>query len=99
MIVRTSFFQERQQTLLLHGEKGSIFLPNAFIPSGENAFLFVKADNKSQIEEIENVDQYSLLVQEFGKQISDRQNLNTHYERYLKNTQTFEELLTLRDRG
>ena len=99
VIIRTSFFQERQQTLMLQGEKGTIFLPNAFIPSGDKASLFIKTNKNSCIKEIENIDQYSLLIREFGKQISGKQNLNIQYERYVKNTKILEMLLKLREKG
>lgn len=99
VVIRTSFFQERQQTLMLQGEKGTIFLPNAFIPSGDKALLFIKINKDSWIKEIENVDQYSLLIREFGKQISGKQNLNIQYERYVKNTKILEMLLKLREKG
>lgn len=94
-IIRTSFLQERRQTLLLYGEKGNILLPNAFIPTGDKVFLVIKTQTDSWIEEIENVDQYGLLAQLFRKLILSKQSMNIFYERYLRNMWTIEKFLKI----
>ncbi|ODS40126.1 MAG: hypothetical protein A7315_09520 [Candidatus Altiarchaeales archaeon WOR_SM1_79] len=96
-IIRTSFLQDRKQTLLLYGEKGNIFLPNAFIPTDDKAFLLIKTQTNSWIEEIENVDvdQYGLLVQLFRKLILSKQNMGVFYERYLRNIWTMEDFFKI----
>jgi len=45
------------------------------------------------VEEIENRDQYCLLVQEFRKNVLSKQNVDTFYRRYLRNMRTIERLL------
>lgn len=94
-IIRTSFFHEPQQFLLVSGEKGSVFLPNAFIPTNDKSYLLVKTQTNTWIEEIENVDQYSLLVQLFRKIILSKQDMNDFYKRYLRNISTIERFLKI----
>ena len=98
-IIRTSFLQERQQTLLVSGEKGNIFLPGAFIPSGDKAYLFITTLEGVEIKEIQNIDQYSLLVMEFREKIFSKKNMNVLNGRYLKNTEILEKLLKLQKNG
>lgn len=93
--IRTNFFHERQQTLLISGEKGNVLLTNAFIPVEDKTFLFINTQTNSRIEEIENVDQYSLLVQLFRKLIISQQSMDVFYERYLRNISTIERFLRI----
>lgn len=97
--IRTSFRQERQQTLLVCGEKGNIFLSEAFIPAGNNSYLFIKSPGGVEIEEIQNVDQYGLLVREFREQVLSKKSPGIHCERYVKNARILESLLKLQDSG
>lgn len=98
-IIRTSFKQERQQTLLVSGEKGNIFLPDAFIPSGKTAYVIVSRPGGVEIEEIQNKDQFNLLVEEFREHILLKTDMSLHYERYLRNTKMLENLLRLQKDG
>jgi len=94
-IIRTSFLHERQQTLLVSGEKGNVFLPSAFVPGDDKIDLLIKTQTNSWIEEIKNVDQYSLLVQLFRKLILSKQSMDAFYERYLRNISTIERFLKI----
>lgn len=98
-IIRTSFRRERQQILLVSGEKGNIFLPDAFIPSGDNAYLVVTRQEGVEIETFQKVDQYGLLVREFREQFFSKENMSMRYERYLRNMGTLEKVLRLRKDG
>ncbi len=98
-IIRTSFRQERRQTLLLSGNKGNIFVPDAFIPSEDKTHLFVKNREGVEVKEIPNADQYHLLVQEFAKKVMHRGNVDMIYERYQRNTYVLEKFLRLREGG
>jgi len=92
-IIRTSFLLDRRQILLLSGEKGNIFLPTAFVPTNAKIYLLIQTRTNSWVEEIENRDQYCLLVQEFRKNVLSKQNVDTFYRRYLRNMRTIERLL------
>lgn len=98
-VIRTSFKRERQQTLLVSGEKGSIYLPDAFIPSGKNAYLVITRPEGVEIEKIQNVDQYGLLVGEFREQFFSKENMSKRYDGYLRNMGTLENVLRLRKDG
>ena len=98
-IIRTSFKQERRQTLTISGEKGSIFLPDAFIPADDKTYIFIKTPKGAEIKEIENVNQYLLLVKEFTTQMLERKDLSMLYKRYLRNAHTLGRLLTLQKNG
>ena len=96
-VIRTSFRQEREQILLVSGEKGNIFLPDAFIPSGEKTYLFINGPGGGEVEEIQNVDQYGLLVREFGEQIRSKEKMRC--DSYLRNMKILENLLKLQKNG
>lgn len=98
-IIRTSFRRERQQTLLVSGEKGNIFLPDAFIPGGDKASMVIARPGGVEIETIQNVDQYGLLVREFREQIHSKENTETRYDGYLRNMDTLERFLRLQTIG
>jgi D-xylose 1-dehydrogenase (NADP+, D-xylono-1,5-lactone-forming) len=95
-IIRVSFYHTRQQSISIYGEKGNIFVPDAFIPSGPNTSLFINTDKKRWIEDIENVDQYTLLIKEFGKQLIGKQ-YSEYNDRYIRNAKVLQKLLQLRN--
>jgi predicted dehydrogenase len=92
-LIRTSFLQDRRQTLLLSGEKGCIFLPTAFVPTNGKIYLLIQKEADGLVEEVENSDQYSLLVQEFRKNVLLNQGMDVFYRRYLRNVRTIGRLL------
>lgn len=97
ILIRSSFIQNRQQTITINGDKGSIFLPQAFIPSDKYSFVFVKKNNSSFIETIENLDQYSLLVKNFKENFHLKKNLDLVYNNYIKNSHILNTLLNIRE--
>lgn len=93
VLIRTSFNQARQQTILMVGSKGTIFLPRAFIPPDDRAHIYITNGSGSMIKEIKSEDQYALLLDEFYKLYMDRNYNHSHYKRYVRNVFTLDQLL------
>ncbi len=93
VLIRTSFNQARQQTILMVGSKGTIFLPYAFIPPDEKTHIYITNDSGCVTKDIKCEDQYALLLDEFYKLYMGRNYIHSHYQRYARNIYTLDQLL------
>ena len=95
-LIHTSFRQQRDQTLHISGTKGDIFLPDAFVTAGRQAYMIIKKDDECCIERFDPMDQYLSLVDFFADCVlSDKIN-GSGLEHYLRNEQLLTRFLELR---
>ncbi len=93
--IRTSFLQDRRQTVVLSGEKGHVMLPHAFVWPDREAYLAVNGETYHRIETIEPTDHYALLIEEFRRTVLSREDMSASHHRYLRNARTIERIRRL----